>query len=199
MSILLVLMEPRIRAFIRRRWPEYLFERESVDDLVQRTHESAWEAMHQFRADDVRGFKAWLFAIARNRMNYVVRHYAADRRRANRVQLPEDTDTTAIRLAERLARSARSPRSLAAQREAIPLLREALLLLPAESQRIIRLHFHERLTFPQIASQLGKKVDTVRQQAHRGILILRTILEKPDARHDGDGGAPSKGGPERAT
>lgn len=195
MEILLVLLEPRIRGYIRKRWPEQLYEQAQVSDIVQDTHKGAWESMHQFRAVDLAEFKAWLFAIARNRMSYIVRHYAAERRRGKRVQLPDDSDTTAVRMAERFARSRKSPGSLAAIREAVPLLRDAIRLMPDEWQTVLRLHFHDGLTFPQIGARLAKKTDAVRQVAHRAVVFLRTVFEND--RHGVQGSVSSMRGPEQ--
>lgn len=187
MSILLVLLEPKVRAFIRRRWPEEMYEADGVDDLVQRTHQGAWEAMHQFRADNLREFKAWLFAVARNRMNYVVRHYAADKRRHQRVQLPADSDTTAVRLFQRIARTTRSPGFHARQSELVAKLREGIASLRERQQIILREHFGNGLTFREIAQKLDMKPDAVRQAALRAVRFLRDWLGDDGDRSTGNG------------
>lgn len=181
-SILLVLAEPSVRSFIERRWSEEMRDFEAVDDLVQRTFQNAWQSLNQFRADDWKGFKGWLYGIARNRVRYAARHYFAGRRRHRRAALPlDDGQTTAVRVLERLARTVRSPRSIVGHEEQVDRLRDAIAVLPAVQQQILHLRFVERQSFEQMAPTLGKSPVALRQAASRAVRFLRGLLEE-----DGD-------------
>lgn len=178
-SILLVLAEPYVRAFIERRWSDEMRDFEAVDDLVQRTFQNAWQSLQQFRAEDWKGFRGWLYGIARNRIRYASRHYFAGRRRHRRAALPaDDGDTTAARVLERLARSARSPGSMVGEQEQVARLREAIGVLSPVQQQILHLRFVELQTFEDMAPLVGKSPVALRQAASRALRFLRSLLDE---------------------
>lgn len=60
---------------------------------------------------------------------------------------------------------------------------EAVLALPKQYREVIYLHFYERYTAPQIASLLGRNVNTVYTLINRAKARLRRELEESEVEH----------------
>lgn len=60
---------------------------------------------------------------------------------------------------------------------------EAVLALPKQYREVIYLHFYEQYTAPQIASLLGRNVNTVYTLINRAKTRLRRALEESEVEH----------------
>jgi RNA polymerase sigma-70 factor (ECF subfamily) len=87
-----------------------------------------------------------------------------------------DNSAMATDLLEMLARTSRSPRSVAGNQEYISMMREAIEELEPEHRVVLRLRFIEDLPHAQIALEIGRSEGAVRQICLRALRRLRGLL-----------------------
>lgn len=138
-----------------------------AEDVVQDACISAWRSISSFEGTS---FRAWLFRIATNRAIDLVR---ARRRRG---ELPlEPADDAELPWAEPVA-GGPALEDLAADREAVRAVDEALLGIPAEQRAAVLLRDVEGFAYEEIARITGSEVGTVKSRIHRGRLATRNAL-----------------------
>jgi RNA polymerase sigma factor (sigma-70 family) len=114
----------------------------------------------EFRGKRLRDFRAWLYVIAANQVNLLIRQKIRDQRLS---------DSLAEQLCERKPDS--PERRWAA-------LYRALLTLNEEQQHLITLRFFQGLSYDEIACIVGKRAGTVRVRIHRALKELRPTLQR---------------------
>jgi RNA polymerase sigma-70 factor, ECF subfamily len=124
-----------------------------ADDLVQDVFMAALRQLHALR--DEHAFGGWLATIARNRAN------GWHRVAVEVAELPDDIATQSTQEEEEDAR-----RALAAVRGLPEAYRETLMM------RLV-----EGMTGPEIAQRTGLRPDSVRVNLHRGMKLLREVLQ----------------------
>jgi len=130
-----------------------------AEDITSQTFVAAYEALGRYRE---RGrFSAWLFRIARSKMND---HFRRSRREvgleaAGEILEREDALGMLIR-AEELSR-----------------IRSLISHLNQEEQELIRLRYVADLSFGEIADLLGRREDAVKKFVYRLLARLKSQLE----------------------
>ena len=130
-----------------------------AEDITSQTFMAAYEALGRYRE---RGqFSAWLFRIARSKLND---HFRKSRREvgleaAGRILEREDALGTLIR-AEELSR-----------------IRSIISNLKEDEQELVRLRFVADLSFAEIADLLGKREDAVKKSVYRLLARLKSQME----------------------
>jgi RNA polymerase sigma-70 factor (ECF subfamily) len=120
---------------------------------------AAYEALERYQERDQ--FSAWLFRIARNKLND---HFRRSRREA-RLEAEEekleqeDVLGTLIR-AEELSR-----------------IRFIIRNLSEEEQELLRLRYVAELSFVEIGDLLGRREDTVKKSVYRLLARLKSQME----------------------
>ena len=142
---------------------------DDAEDAVQDALLSAWKSLASFEGTS---FRAWVFRIVTNR--------ALDKLRARkrRPELPLDPptdDDESARWAEPVAAGPELA-DLAADREALRVVEEALATLPAEQRAVLLLRDVEGFAYEEIATITSSEVGTVKSRIHRGRLAVRNIL-----------------------
>lgn len=138
-----------------------------AEDVVQDACVSAWRSIGSFQGTS---FRAWLFRIATNRAIDIVR---ARRRRG---ELPlEPPDGEELTWAEPVA-GGPALDDLAADREAMRAVEEALWGIPAEQRAAVLLRDVEGFDYEEIARITASEVGTVKSRIHRGRLAARNAL-----------------------
>jgi len=130
-----------------------------AEDITSQTFMAAYEALERYRE---RGqFSAWLFRIARSKLND---HFRRSRREvgleaAGEILEREDALGTLIR-AEELSR-----------------IRSIISHLDEEEQELIRLRYVADLSFAEIANLLGRREDAVKKSVYRLLARLKSQVE----------------------
>ncbi len=147
-------------------------------DLVQETFLEAHRDFAQFRGQTEEELVGWLRQVLARNLANVVRHYFGTRRRDPRLEreLADELDRSSHALGHSLAAPGSSPSQQAMRREQAVLLADALDRLPADYREVLVLRHLEGLTFPAIARQMGRSLDSVKKLWPRALTRLRRSL-----------------------
>jgi RNA polymerase sigma-70 factor (ECF subfamily) len=142
---------------------------DDAEDCVQDALLSAWKSMRSFEGTS---FRAWVFRIVTNR--------ALDRLRSRKrhPELPLDPpseDDDSMNWAEPVAPSPELA-DLAADREALRVVEDALATIPADQRAALLLRDVEGFAYEEIATITSTEIGTVKSRIHRGRLAVRNIL-----------------------
>jgi RNA polymerase sigma-70 factor (ECF subfamily) len=148
-------------------------------DVVQEVFLRAHDRIAQFRGHTEAQFVAWIRQILATRLAELVRHYYGTDCRNVRLEqeLIVQLDESSCDLERTLVAPGSSPSQQAARREQAVILAEALAQLPAHYREVIILHQLEDLSFPDVASRMGRSVDSVKNLWIRALARLRRLLK----------------------
>src|SRR2546425_3526806 len=142
---------------------------DDAEDVVQDALLSAWRSLASFEGTS---FRAWIFRIATNR--------ALDRLRAKkrRPELPldppsDDSDESAW---PEPAAPGPDLLQIAADREALGAVEEAIAALPEDQRAALLLRDVEGFAYEEIAMITMAEMGTVKSRIHRGRLAVRAAL-----------------------
>lgn len=151
--------EAKLKSFIRSAYPTV-----EVDDVVQESYVRVWQAR---AVQPVQSAKAFLYKVAKHLALDSLRHL----RRSPLVAVP---DLAALGVIAEGPNSA----EIAATREEIALLAEALDSLPPRCREIILLRKFQHLPQKEVAERLGITEGTVQEQVYRGIRRMEEFFIK---------------------
>ena len=139
-----------------------------AEDVVQDAAVSAWRSMASFEGTS---FRAWLFRIATNRAIDLIRQ----RRRRGELPLDPPEDDAEPGWAEAAA-GGQQLHEIAADRETLRVVEEALAAIPAEQRAAVLLRDVEGFDYDEIAQITAAELGTVKSRIHRGRLAVRNAL-----------------------
>jgi RNA polymerase sigma-70 factor (ECF subfamily) len=167
----------RYQAQLMRYAAKILGDDDKARDVVQETFVKLWTKPPQ---DDAGELAPWLFTVCR--------HLACDVLRKEQRMVPLSPDAPL---------AADDPRAGAQQeieaREGLASVMDALAVLPANQQEVIRLKFQNGLSYKDISRVTGLSVSHVGVLIHNGIKTMRQSLA-PVAAVRAPTPAPRKGG-----
>jgi RNA polymerase sigma-70 factor (ECF subfamily) len=143
-----------------------------AEDLAQEAFIRSYRALAGYPPSRRRELqpRAWLAAIVAN--------LGRDRARRRR---PAEAGLDGV--AEMTPDGDPGPEHLAAAREAERAWRARLDALPARYGRAVELRHVSGLSYPELAEALGRPVNTVKSDVHRGVRLLREGLLREGAMH----------------
>ena len=146
---------------------------EDTEDITQDTFFKVWKYIGRYAKG--RKFRPWLYTIARNT--------ALDYIKKKRATLFSDIDDSEndIPFAETLEDQEPAADEIFAKTHDVNLLTKALDNLHPDHRSILVLHYHEDLTFDEIADVIGKPMNTVKSWHRRALLKLRGLMAEPNA------------------
>jgi len=146
-----------------------------ASDLVQETFLEAHRNFALFQGSSEGQFVSWLRQILAAKVANLLRHYFGTQGRDVRLeqQLALELDNSSRGLAEKLAASLSTPSQQAVRREQAVLLADALQRLPEDYREVIVLRHLEGHSFPEVARQMGRSVDSVQKLWLRALARLR--------------------------
>jgi RNA polymerase sigma-70 factor (ECF subfamily) len=147
-------------------------------DVVQETFLKAHRDFATFRGRSEGELVGWLRQIMLASLAMLVRHYCGTQQRNVRLEceLAVEADRSSRILDRGLVAGDSSPSQRAARREQAVLLADALQQLPEDYREVIILRHMEGLTFPEVARQMGRSLDSVKKLWARGLALLRRSL-----------------------
>ena len=140
-----------------------------AEDLAQDAFVRAYRALGDYEAARIRGLRlgGWLAAITLN----------LARNRARRREVP----SSALEAVVEPLDTAPGPATLAEEREADAVWRRRLEALPTRFRRAVELRHVSGLSYPELVEALGRPVGTVKSDVHRGVRLLREMVEQEQA------------------
>lgn len=146
-------------------------------DLVQEAFLEAHRVFDQFRGSSEEELLQWLRQILVYRIARAARHFLGTQRRDVRLeqQLSEDLDQSSQRL-QAVAVSQSTPSQKAARHEQSVILADVLSQLPGDYREVIIFRHLEELSFPDVASRMGRSEDSVKKLWARALAALRRSL-----------------------
>jgi RNA polymerase sigma-70 factor, ECF subfamily len=172
----------RYRAYLsllaRAQIGRHLRSRVDDSDVVQETFLAAHRDFPRFRGTTEAEFVGWLRNIMAARLADLVRRHVKAKARDARLEqsLAGELDRSSQALALGLAAGGPSPSQEAAHRELGVLLADAIKALPADYGEVIVLRHLEGLSFAEVATRMGRSVDSVEKLWVRALARLRKTL-----------------------
>jgi RNA polymerase sigma-70 factor (ECF subfamily) len=150
-------------------------------DLVQETFLKAHRDFTRFRGQTDEELAGWLRQILARNLAHLVRRYCGTRRRDVRLerQLADELDRSSRALEQDLAAPHSTPSQQAVRREQAVLLADALGRLPDDYREVIILSHLEGLSFQEVATRMGRTLDSVKHLWARALARLRRALGGP--------------------
>lgn len=157
-------------------------------DLVQETFLEAQRDFAQFQGGTEKELISWLRQILVTNLLNLVRHYLGTKRRDVRLEreLALDVDSSSQMLGQIPISPHSSPSQQAARREQAVILANALEQLPVHYREVIVLRHLQGLSFPDIAKQIDRTIDSVEKLWARALIRLRRLLEPAHERSEPD-------------
>jgi RNA polymerase sigma-70 factor (ECF subfamily) len=147
-------------------------------DLVQETFLDAHTTFAQFRGATEKELVGWLRQVLAYNLATLMRHYYGVQRRDVELerQLSLELDQSSQALDAAFVAPISSPSQQAARREQAVILADALGRLPPEYREVVILRQLQGLTFPEVARQMNRSLDSVKKLFVRGLARLRGVL-----------------------
>jgi RNA polymerase sigma-70 factor, ECF subfamily len=144
---------------------QYSKNSEDAEDIAQNSFFKAWKNIHQFK--EGKSWKPWLFAIARN----TALDYIRKKRTSAFSELDgEDGDTP---FADTLQDTEPLAHEVFDQTRSATDVQAALEILHPDHRSVLMLHYHEELTFEEIADIMKKPMNTVKSWHRRALTKMR--------------------------
>lgn len=164
---------PRLLSFIRLKMGRELRARLESRDIVQATFLKSFEHLDDFDGSDGRSLLGWLMRIAEREIQDRVDFHNRDKRDARREEEVRDRSDIAVR-----TKSALSKLILDERAERVE---NAIATLSESHRQVILLRTFEELSFPEIATRLGKSEDASRMIFARAMTKLTLALSAPSS------------------
>ncbi len=150
------------------------------EDIWQETLAMAWRDRDAHEWRGLRGFRAWLLGIAKNRILDAADYMGAQKRGGN-----DRTDRFSAILASgdgsigaHLPPGSTTPSRIAGNRERAVAMEEALGELPEKLGGVVRLRLFEELPMRVVAERLGIGLTTANERFFHGASLYQSCLER---------------------
>jgi RNA polymerase sigma-70 factor (ECF subfamily) len=156
--------------------PQSLRAKVGPSDIVQETAIDAHRDFLRFRGTTQEELYAWLRTILQNNVMDAVRRFEMTQKRAvkREASLSVVVDRRGISV---LPVGSTTPDHSAIRREDAALLAGLLTRVPDDYQTVLRLRYWDGLTFPQIATRIGRSEEAARKLWYRALARLTLELQ----------------------
>jgi RNA polymerase sigma factor (sigma-70 family) len=145
----------------------------AVEDIWQDTLCMAWQCRHQHEWRGLTAYRAWLLAIARNRIRDALRSACRQKRGGDAATHPL---SALAGDGASLPAGSTTPSRIATHRERSRVMRKALADLEPELQIVVRLRLFEELSMRVVAGRLNLPLSTAKARLLRGVARYRSNL-----------------------
>lgn len=152
---------------------QYMHNTEEAEDVTQETFFKTWKHIKKFKSG--KAWKPWLFAIARNtaldhfrkrkEIPFSSLDNGQDNAQPGNIQFEETIEDTELSASE-----------VFEQAQDIRELGEAMDKLHPENRLVLILHYHEEMTFEEIAIVMNRSMNTVKSWHRRGLGKIKSML-----------------------
>lgn len=149
----------------------YLNNVDDSNDVVQEVFIKVWKYINKFDTD--KNFKTWLLTIAKNTALDFIK-----KRKPLLFSKIEEGDNDLDTFLAPYVQSPELPDSILERKHLKKDLEKALDTLSPSYRSVLTLRYTEHLKFREIAEILQEPIDTVKSKHRRGLVMLRTALEK---------------------
>jgi RNA polymerase sigma-70 factor (ECF subfamily) len=140
---------------------KFLRNLQDAEDFAQEVFLKAFRKLDSFRGQVP--FGAWLYRLA---FNLAVNQYHVSRRKLIEV----DTDQVTV------GSPGMTPEEAVIRSETRDEVREALGRLPDAYQLVIRMHFYDGMSYPEISRAAGIPVNTIKSHVFRAKRLIRSLI-----------------------
>jgi RNA polymerase sigma-70 factor (ECF subfamily) len=148
---------------------QYVRNTEEAEDVTQDTFFKAWKNIKKFKGD--KKWKPWLFTIARNTaLDYI------KKRKSTPFSELNSNEEESIPFSETLEDSEPLADELFEQVQNVEELMATMDTLKPEYHSILMLHYHQELTFKEIATVMNKPMNTVKSWHRRALENVKETL-----------------------
>lgn len=148
-------------------------------DLVQQTMLKAYAALDPNQLENQAVMAAWLREILANELADTYKRFHSQKRNIKlECSIAIQLDRSASGIQSWLDGDFSSPSGIAAKREAISQLTEALLQLPSDQHEVVVLKYLQGLSIAEIVERTGKSPASVAGLLRRGLASMRLIMGK---------------------
>jgi RNA polymerase sigma-70 factor (ECF subfamily) len=172
---------PGLRAFVRLRMSPLLRGRESASDMVQSACMDLLLGLDRFEYRSEAAFRNWLYVAVLNKLRAHERDLRADKRDARR-EVSLTGSSSGERPPVEVYAHALSPSLRVMAEERLQELEEAFDELPEHYREVITLSRIARVPRAQIAVQMGRSEDSVRNLLTRALVALAQTLDRRQRR-----------------
>ncbi len=154
LSVLLERHGPQVRRglSVSPKWQSIV----DADDVMQVTYLEAFLRIREFKPSGPGSFERWLRRIADNNLRDAIKEQECDKRPPAGQRVDAVEATTYVDLVERLSGSGPTPSRAVAAREIVQCVDRALVELPEDYGRVLRLFELEGRSGPEVAEQMGR-------------------------------------------
>lgn len=150
---------------------QYVRNTEEAEDVTQDAFFKAWKNIKKFKGDKNKKWKPWLFTIARNTaLDYIKKRKNVP---FSGMDLNEKDSTS---FSETLEDVEPLADELFEQVQNAEVLTKIMNTLRPEYHSVLLLHYHQELTFEEIATVMGMSMNTVKSWHRRALEKVREIL-----------------------
>jgi RNA polymerase sigma-70 factor (ECF subfamily) len=165
----------QVRSALARSYHRRLNGQVDLDDVMQVTYLEAFLRIGDFVPAGPKAFPAWLGRIAENNLRDAIRKSdATDRRRS--IGAPPTSDESRRASFEPAAAGTSTPSRVAGRDEAGRLLEAALLQLPEDYERVLRLYDLEGHSGPEVALLMDRSHGAIKMLVARARGRLSELL-----------------------
>ncbi len=161
-----------LHAIVRSRLPRYFRTRLDSEDVLQSAFLTAFHKLPTFVYDGSDSFRAWLTAILVNKLTDKIKYHSRERRAIQR----ETDDTRHQDLLDQAPDRRDSPSVILAAAESQALVLEAIGRLAESDQELICLRHFDRLSWKEIADQVGVSETQARRRGFDAVEQLVSRL-----------------------
>lgn len=152
-------------------------------DVVQETCIEAVRQIRLFRGNSKAEFAGWLRGILADRMAKTARRYLGTQQRDihMEVQFQRQLDEASGHLERCLSGGGASPSEIVVWNETTLELAQAIEALPEDYQQVVLLRNLQGMSFPKVAEEMNRSIDSVEKLWIRALLKLKHTMK---AGHD---------------
>jgi len=175
---LLEAIGPQVRARLIPKINGHVKTFLDVDDLMQVTYIEAITRLDRFQDGGASGFLAWVTRLAENNLIDAVRALEAAKRPNphKRVEANARADESMVGLVEVLGLTSTTPSRAAAMGEGVRALQAALMTLPPDYEKVIRMYDLECRPIEEIVRELGRSEGAIYMLRARAHDRLRELM-----------------------